>query len=142
VPIGVLVWTLMFELWQPGRAAMAAVVTTIVVAFLHPRTRPTWRALVTAVEETGRIVLDLIVITLVAGLVIGGVQVSGIGFDFSMLLVETAGGSLIVLLLLTAAVSIVLGMGMPTGVIYVMLAVLVAPALTNMGVVAMAAHFF
>ena len=142
VPITILFWTLTVELWQPGRAAMITVVATILVGLLQRATRPTWRGLLEALEDTGRIILDLIVITLVAGLVIGAVQVSGIGFDFSLMLVEAAGGTLLMLLLMTAAVCIVLGMGMPTGVIYVLLAVLVAPALTKMGVVPMAAHLF
>jgi TRAP transporter 4TM/12TM fusion protein len=142
IPIALLIWTLFGLHWQPARSAMAAVGATIVVAFFNPATRPTFGRLVSAFEETGRNILDLVVITLVAGLVIGAVNTSGLGSIFAQVLIETAQGSLVLLLILTAFVCIILGMGMPTGVIYVMLAVLVAPALAEMGVVPMAAHLF
>lgn len=142
IPIGILLWTLIVDHWQPAKAAMAAVISTLVVGFLQKSTRPTLQRLVGALEETGRNILDLTVITLVAGLVIGALQISGLSFNFSLMLLSIAGGSLLVLLLLTAMACIILGMGMPTGVIYVMLAVLVSPALTEMNVVPMAAHLF
>jgi len=142
IPIAVLIYTLFAENWQPGRAAMAAVITTLIVAPLQKSTRPSFRGLLLALEETGRSILDLVVITLVAGIVIGALQVSGLSFNFSLVLISFAGESTLVLLLMTAAICIILGMGMPTGIIYVMLAVLVAPALEKMGVVPMAAHLF
>jgi TRAP transporter 4TM/12TM fusion protein len=142
IPIGVLIYTLFAENWQPGRSAMAAVIATLLVAPLQPSTRPSLRGLLSAIEETGRSILDLVVITLVAGLVIGALQISGLSFNFSMVLISFSGESTLVLLLMTAIICIVLGMGMPTGIIYVMLAVLVAPALQKMGVVPMAAHLF
>jgi len=142
IPIAVLLYTLFAENWQPGRSAMAAVITTLILAPLQPSTRPSLRGLLSAIEETGRSILDLVVITLVAGLVIGALQLSGLSFNFSLVLISFAGESTLVLLLMTAVICIVLGMGMPTGIIYVMLAVLVAPALEKMGVVPIAAHLF
>jgi TRAP transporter 4TM/12TM fusion protein len=142
IPIGVLIWTLMIEEWQPGLSAMLTVVTVVVTGFLSRATRPTLGRLVGALEETGRTILDLFAITAVAGLVIGALQISGLSFNFSLTLISLSSGSAIALLLMTAAVCIVLGMGMPTGVIYVMLAVLVAPALGQMGIVPIAAHMF
>lgn len=142
VPVAILIWTLMIAGWQPARSAMAAVGAALAVGALHPSTRPSPRSLLLALEEAGRTVFDLVVITLVAGIVIGTLQVSGLGFNFSLLLVELSGGSSIVLLALTGAVCILLGMGLPTGVIYVMLAVLISPALAQMGIVPIAAHLF
>ena len=142
IPIGALIYTLFAENWQPGRAAMAGVIATLIVAPIQPSTRPSFRGLLSAIEETGRSILDLVVITLVAGIVIGALQVSGLSFNFSLVLISFAGESTLVLLLMTAVICIILGMGMPTGIIYVMLAVLVAPALEKMGVVPIAAHLF
>jgi TRAP-type uncharacterized transport system fused permease subunit len=68
--------------------------------------------------------------------------VSGLAFAFAAYLVELGGQSLILLLLLAAVVSIILGMGLPTIGVYVMLAVLVAPALVKVGVPPLAAHLF
>ena len=142
VPISILFWTLMIDGWQPARSAMAASGGALAVGVLHRSTRPSFRGFLLALEEAGRTVFDLLIITLIAGIVIGALQISGLGFNFSLLLVNLAGGSSIVLLAMTAAVCIVLGMGMPTGVIYVMLAVLVGPALTQLGIIPLAAHLF
>lgn len=142
IPISILLWTLMVERWQPGKSAMAAAIVTVFVGLLHPQTRPTFRRLFEELHETGRIILDLLVITAVAGLIIGLLQLTGLAFNISLLLTEAAAGSLLVLLLLTGLVCIVLGMGMPSAVIYIVLAVIAAPALVEAGVVKMSAHMF
>jgi TRAP transporter 4TM/12TM fusion protein len=142
IPIAVLLWTLMAERWQPGKSAMAAAIVTIFVGLLHPDTRPTLRRLIQELHETGRIILDLLVITAAAGLIIGLLQLTGLAFNISLLLTEAAGGSLLILLLMTGLVCIVLGMGMPSAVIYIVLSVIAAPALIEAGVVKMSAHMF
>ncbi len=93
-------------------------------------------------EQTGRAFLGLVAVTAAAGLVIGVLQYTGLGFRLAMLLLELAGRNLPVLLFLTAVVGMVLGMGMPTVAVYVLLAALVAPALVQLGVPALAAHLF
>jgi len=142
IPIVFLVYTLVWENWQPGRSAMGAVVATIVLARFHPATRSSWARIWDAVEQTGRTCLPLVAITAIAGLVIGTFQISTLSFNFSLILVGLADTSTLALLLMTAAVCIILGMGMPTGVIYIMLAVLVSPALIEMGIVPISAHLF
>jgi TRAP transporter 4TM/12TM fusion protein len=142
VPITLLLYTLVWEGWQPQESAMLAVGATILVGFVRAETRPTVSGLIDALYHTGRTILDLAAITLIAGIVIGALQISGLSFNFSLLLLEIAGNSKLLLLFLTAIVCIILGMGMPTGIIYVMLAVLVGPALAEMGVVPIAAHLF
>jgi TRAP-type uncharacterized transport system fused permease subunit len=69
-------------------------------------------------------------------------QVSGLAFAFAAYLVELGSENLVLLLILAAIVSIILGMGLPTIGVYVMLAVLVAPALVKVGVPPLAAHLF
>ena len=142
VPLGVLVYTLMFAFWEAGKAGMAAVVATFVVGALQKETRPTFKEILNSVEETGRILLDIVVVTSLAGLVIGAFQLSGLTFKFALLLVNMAGGNTIALLILTAIVSIILGMSLPTTVVYIMLAVLVGPALVQVGIPPLAAHLF
>jgi TRAP-type uncharacterized transport system fused permease subunit len=83
-----------------------------------------------------------LVISAAAGFIMGLFQVSGLAFAFAAYLVQLGGQSLILLLLLAAVVSIILGMGLPTIGVYVMLAVLVAPALVKVGVPPLAAHLF
>ena len=121
---------------------MAAVISTFLVGVLQKETRPTLRGFLNSIEETGRTMLDLVAITALAGLVIGALQLSGLSFKLSLMLITVAGGNTLLLLALTAIVCIILGMGMPTTIIYVMLAVLVGPALTQLGIVPLAAHLF
>jgi TRAP transporter 4TM/12TM fusion protein len=142
IPLAVLVYTLMIENWEAGKAGMVAVIVVFFVGALQKETRPTLQGILTSIEETGRILLDIVVITGLAGLVIGAFQLSGLTFKFALLLVTAAGGNVLVLLILTAIVSIILGMSLPTTVVYIMLAVLVGPALTQVGILPLAAHLF
>ncbi|MBI4241060.1 MAG: TRAP transporter permease [Candidatus Rokubacteria bacterium] len=142
IPLLVLVYTLMIAGWEAEKAGMAAVIATLVVGALQREDGLTFKKLLASLEETGRVLLDIVVITAVAGFVIGVLQLSGLGFKFSLLLVNMAGGNALALLILTAIVCIILGMGMPTAIIYVMLAVLVGPALVQLGVSPLGAHLF
>jgi TRAP-type uncharacterized transport system fused permease subunit len=74
--------------------------------------------------------------------VIGALQLSGLTFKLSLILSSLAGGNVVLLLVLTAIVCILLGMSLPTAVVYITLAVLVGPALTQLGVDPLAAHLF
>jgi TRAP-type uncharacterized transport system fused permease subunit len=100
------------------------------------------RDLWTAVVETAGGLCEILVISAAAGFIMGLFQVSGLAFAFAAYLVQLGGESLILLLILAAVVSIILGMGLPTIGVYVMLAVLVAPALVKVGVPPLAAHLF
>jgi len=145
IPLGVLVYTLMVAGWEPGQAGLAAVGATFVMGALGAggrAARPSLRGVVTAVVESGRTMLDLTVVTALAGLVIGALQLSGFTSKLPLLLVGLAGEHVFVLLALTAVVCVILGMSLPTTVVYVTLAVLVGPGLTQLGIVPLAAHLF
>jgi TRAP transporter 4TM/12TM fusion protein len=92
--------------------------------------------------ETGRTSLDLLMIAAAAGFIMGVLNVTGLTFALTVALVNLGGGDVIAMLLLAAAIAIVLGMGMPTVAVYVLLAALVAPSLTEIGIPALAAHLF
>jgi TRAP-type uncharacterized transport system fused permease subunit len=77
-----------------------------------------------------------------AGLVVGALSVSGISFGLTLQLITLSGENLFILLLLTAIISIILGMGMPTVSVYVLTASLLAPSLIKLGVTPMAAHMY
>jgi TRAP transporter 4TM/12TM fusion protein len=98
--------------------------------------------LVDIMRSTGFGVIDIFMIGAAAGMVIGVLNISGLGFGLTLSLVQIAGGSLFLLLVLAGTVSIILGMGLPTVGVYILLATLVAPALIEMGVDPMAAHMF
>jgi TRAP-type uncharacterized transport system fused permease subunit len=94
------------------------------------------------VVETAGGLCEILVISAAAGFIMGLFQVSGLAFAFAAYLVQLGSESLVLLLILAAVVSIILGMGLPTIGVYVMLAILVAPALVKVGVDPLAAHLF
>jgi TRAP transporter 4TM/12TM fusion protein len=95
-----------------------------------------------AVLSTGRVVLDLVVIAAAAGLLIGVLNLTGLAFGLTNLLLTAAGNSLPALLVMSAVIALILGMGVPTVGVYVITATLVAPALVQAGLLPMQAHLF
>src|SRR3546814_16973323 len=77
-----------------------------------------------------------------SGLVIGALNITGLSFGLTLQLLSASGNNLYVLLGVTAMVAVVLGMGMPTVGVYVILATLAAPALVEAGISAIPAHMF
>jgi len=142
VPILVLIYTLVAESWEPGPSAMAACGAALVIGVLRRDTRPSLKSLWDAALSTGRTMVDMLLMCAAAGVIIGALQISGIGFNFSNILLGMGGSSVLAILLLTGFVSFVLGIPLPTAVIYTMLAVLVAPTLVQLGVNPLAAHLF
>jgi TRAP transporter 4TM/12TM fusion protein len=124
-------------------ALMAAVLLMpLALAFGYRGERPRWREFLKAVPAAGYAVLDIILVCVGAGIVIGVLGISGLGFNLTQALVQIGAGSLALLLVLTALVCIVLGMGLPTVGVYVLLAALVAPALVEVGISPIAAHLY
>jgi TRAP transporter 4TM/12TM fusion protein len=147
IPIAFLVATLVWpEFFQIPieRAAVYSTAILIVLALLfgYRGRRVTIAEMFRAVIDTGRVALDIVLIGAAAGLVVGALSVSGISFGLTMQLIALSGENLFVLLLLTAVISIILGMGMPTVSVYVLTATLLAPSLIKLGVTPMAAHMF
>lgn len=142
IPLLVLIYTLMIDNWEAGKAGMAAVISTFICGALQKETRPSLRGVFESIQETGKTLLDIVAISALAGLVIGSLQLSGLSFKLSLILVTVAGGNSLMLLSLTALVCVLLGMGMPTAIVYIMLAVLVGPALVQVGIDPLAAHLF
>jgi TRAP transporter 4TM/12TM fusion protein len=140
----VLIYTLFSLNWQPERSALAAGLCAVITAlvFGYQSARPRIATLLGAFAETGRSVVEIIIISAAAGIVIGVLNVTGLSFNLTYALVQLGGGSALVLLVLSALVCIVLGMGLPTLGVYVLLAALVAPALVQVGIEPVAAHLF
>lgn len=117
-------------------------VATILVGTLRRRSRLGLRQIWGALEQGARGSLEVAGACACAGIVIGVVVLTGLGVVLSALLVELAAGRLFVLLLLTMVASLILGSGLPTTPTYILLAILVIPAMVKMGVPGMAAHLF
>lgn len=130
--------------FQPQNAALLATSLLVIIGFTtsYGGDRITLKQFFTAILDTGSAAIEIIVICAVAGLVIGSLNLSGLAFNLSQQLVSLSGDSLLGLLLMAAIVSIVLGMGMPTVGVYVLLSSLIAPALIEAGVDPLGSHMF
>jgi len=144
IPFAVLLYALFGMNSEPEDAAMMSAVVIVAVGFLRPyrEHRLTVRKLLGAFVDTGTSMVELILIVAAAGFVIGILNITGLGFALTLLLVDAVGGNLVPLLLISAVICIVLGMGMPTSGVYVLLAALVGPAIVEAGVDPIAAHLF
>ena len=135
----------LFSLNQPAEtAALAACASLAAIALFvgYGARRLTPAAILTAFRDTGYMVVDIVAITAAAGIIIGILDRSGLSFGLGFVLVQFGENSLFLLLLLTAGVSILLGMGMPTTGVYFLLAALAAPPLIKLGVEPIAAHMY
>jgi TRAP transporter 4TM/12TM fusion protein len=142
IPLGILVYTLMIDNWEAGKSGLVAVIAVFVVGALQRETRPSFAKIHAALEATGKTLLDIAVITALAGVVIGALHLSGFTFKISLLLVTLSGNNVFLLLLITALGCLFLGLPLPTTVVYITLAVLAAPALVQLGIPPLAAHLF
>lgn len=142
VPLAVLVICMFFLNRRPEEAGLLAAASALLVGWLTPGVKLGGHELIGILQKTGRGMLEIAAITGLAGVVIGVLQLTGLGFTLTFTLLNLGQSSAILLLILTAIVSIVLGMGMPTTAVYVLLAVLVAPGLAKLGILPIAAHLF
>lgn len=98
--------------------------------------------LVKALASGSTGVLAIAVTCAGAGLIVGTVTLTGLGLKFSSIVIEYAGGSLLLTAIFTALVVWVVGLAVPVTASYIICAVIAAPALINLGVPAFAAHMF
>ena len=95
-----------------------------------------------ALVDGGKGMLEVGCACAISGIVVGVFGLTGLGLKLSNVLVHLANGNLMILLIITMISCLILGMGMSTLPCYLVLATLVAPALTSMGVPSIAAHLF
>ena len=144
VPFAVLIGGLFWLNLNPDTAALYAGISLVVFGLLgnYRGRRMQLTDVYEALIETGRSSLDILMIAAAAGFIIGILNVTGLSFALTVALIKIGAGNAALLLVLAAGIAIVLGMGMPTVGVYVLLAALVAPALTEVGVQPLAAHLF
>ncbi len=124
------------------RAVSVSLLVTTVVSFLHPRTRLNWERARTAIVSSARDAVPLIAAAACVGVVIAVVTMTGVGTRLPATILPLAQESLFLALALIMVSSLVLGMGLPSAVVYLLLATLVGPVLDQLGVVPLAAHLF
>ncbi len=146
VPIGVLIWCLMIEQLSPALSAFWATATLIalmatqrpIVAFFRGRpTLPEWgtgfREVVQGLNDGARNMIGIGIATATAGIIVGGITLTGLGFRMTDFVEVVSQGNVIIMLLFTAFVCLVLGLGVPTTANYILVASLMAPVIVELG---------
>jgi TRAP transporter 4TM/12TM fusion protein len=128
--------------YSPFRAVTLSLVVILILSCFHPSTRLNVRSLLEALRDSARDVIPLICAAACVGIVIGVVTLTGAGTRFPSLIIPIAEGSLLLALLVIMLSSIVLGMGLPSVVCYLLLATLIGDVLGDLGVVPLAGHMF
>jgi len=141
LPVGVLVAMLLMG-YTAMKAGFYSIASVVIVSALQRETRMGLRKILSALDEGARAVLPIVAACACSGIIVGVLTLTGLGLKISYLLVEIAGGNIPVLLILAMCVSIILGMGITTTAAYLLVAIIVAPALAKMGVPELAAHMF
>lgn len=144
IPIVALVYFLLIEAYPPGMAGVLTFPFVIGASFLS-RERSDWllpQKLMTACARAVRGWVTIAAITGFVGIMIGAMELSGVGVKISTAILDLSGGNLIATLLLVGLASFIMGMGLDSIPVYITLATLMAPALTKLGVSLIAAHLY
>ncbi|MFC2000884.1 TRAP transporter permease [Chloroflexota bacterium] len=124
--------------WAPWIATMVV----FALAMVRKKTRLYPRDLLNFLEDVGRLLGDLISIIASIGLIIGALILTGIAFSLPYSIISLAQGNVYYMLLLGAAASFIMGMGVPLLAAYIFLAIVLVPGLVTAGLDPFAAHLF
>ncbi len=147
LPVVVLVWCLTVERFSPGLSAFWATVFMIFIvitqrplmacfrqsADLSAAVRQGWDELLDGLVSGARNMIGIGVATAAAGIVVGTVTLTGIGLVMTEFVEFISGGNLILMLIFTAVISLILGMGLPTTANYIVVSTLMAPVIVTLG---------
>ncbi|MDH4265529.1 MAG: TRAP transporter permease [Deltaproteobacteria bacterium] len=132
----------LFALRVESQAPFYAIAILIGVAMFRKETRFTLRSFCEFIESTGKFLCELVAILAGVGMIMGSLSLTGVAGSFARELVSFSGGSMVFMLILGAAASFVLGMGMTITACYVFLALVLAPGLVQLGLNELAVHLF
>lgn len=144
IPLMVLCGALFFWHVPAQMAASYSLPVIVAVSFLN-KDRAMWltpRRIADSLVESVHSWKGIAVITAAVGIMVGAMELSGVGIKVSDFIIDLSGGNLILLLLMVGFAALILGMGLDAIPAYITLATLLAPALTTMGVSTLGAHFF
>jgi len=143
VPLFILIGVLLAG-YSPPLAALCGIISTIPVACIRKSTRQyvSLKNITAALVQGAKNATMVALACACAGIVIGVIFITGLGLEFTSLVLKAASNYLLPALLLTMVAGIILGMGMPTAAAYIMQTALLVPALVKLGVLTEAAHMF
>jgi TRAP transporter 4TM/12TM fusion protein len=140
-PLGVIISVLLTGRTPQNAGFYAMLTATVFSLILFPKFRHP-RIWYQALIDAGKTAAQLMIIVACVGVVIGLVNMTGIGLRFADMIKALSGDSLFLALLLVMLGCLVMGMGVPTVTAYLILALVMGPVLENLGIPKIAAHMF
>ncbi|MGE3147931.1 MAG: TRAP transporter permease [Pseudorhodoplanes sp.] len=139
-----LISVVVFMIWgySASLSVFYSTMLAILTSFLSPETALWPKKLVRALADGSTSVLTAATTCASAGIIVGVVTLTGLGLKFSSIVIDYAGGSLLLTTIYTALIVWVIGLAVPVTASYIICAVIAAPALTKLGVPNYAAHMF
>lgn len=137
---------LLVYLIADGRSLMYSAIISLIflvaLCALKKETRMSIKDIHNTLMKGARDTVGIAIPSAVSGIVVGVLSYTGLGLKISSLIASMSGGNLFIALLLTMVMIVIMGMGMPTSSAYIMSAVILAPALTSLGIELVVAHMF
>lgn len=140
-PMAVISTLLLME-YPPMTAGFWATITLVLISLIRPKTRPSLKAFVDGLCKGAEIGAKVAPMCAVLGIMIVTMTMTGLGIKLPTLVTDLAGNSLLLILIITWAICIVLGCGLPTSAAYLLVAMTCAPILLKMGISLLQAHLF
>src|SRR5438105_7551778 len=128
--------------YSPMLAVFYSTLMCLALSFLRPDTALKGRKLVRAFADGSIGVLNAATTCASAGIIVGVVTLTGLGLKFSSIVIDYAGGNLLLTALYTALIVWIVGLAVPVTASYIICAVIAAPAMIKLGVPDVAAHMF
>jgi TRAP transporter 4TM/12TM fusion protein len=144
IPLAALIYFLLVKAYTPGMSGIYTCGVIFLVSFMS-KDRSHWLTpdkIMLAFKDAVTRWIAVAMITASVGIMIGSLELSGVGIKISRFIVDLAGGNLLLTLLFVGVVSLIVGMGLDATPAYITLATLMAPALVRLGVTDIAAHLF
>ena len=141
IPLLILVTVLMMG-YSALRCGLIGCIAVFVFCYVRKNTRMNLNQIIDAFLDSAKGVSTITMACASAGFIMGTMTLTGLGVKFSSVIIGMSNGNTLLALILTMVAALVLGMGLPTVASYLMLSILIAPALTDLGISILAAHMF
>ena len=141
IPLIAISWSLL-DGYTPSYSAIYGLIAVFAISFLRPSTRLGLNAIYETLALAAIRMIPVAGACAAAGLVIGGITMTGLASKFSFLVFVIAGDSLYLSVLVAAGVTLLLGLGMPTPSAYILAAVLISPVMYKLGIAVLPAQLF
>ena len=141
LPLVILIYCLVRS-FSPQKTVFWTILILIAISYLRKESRITPRKACEAMKSAVKGMAPVAAACAAAGLIVGAINLTGVGVNFTSSITRLSGGSPFVALLMTAIAALILGMGLPPVAVYIVVSTVVAPALTQMGFSLFASHLF